>query len=184
MKRIWLAALLAFPLSAAAESGSVSSLLKRVSAYLNAPTVRKAPRHAAVAAIRSGIPTDQGENLDELLLDRARALRGALERPDALPQHEAALRPIYEALAASQYVQALSIVGAPEARGEAARALEAWAKQPRTPALPPDVAALLSGPAARIDDRERDAMSKEPPPRFTGGKPLEAGLLGLIAGFS
>ncbi len=154
MKKIWLAGLLAFPLSAAADGGSVSSLLKRVSAYLNAPSVRKSPRHAAVAAIRGGIPTDQGEDLDLRLLDRARALRAALKRPNASARDEAALRPIYAALAASQYVQALSIVDAPEVRGEAAAALEAWAKEPRTPALSADVRALLSGPAARIDDRE------------------------------
>lgn len=138
----------------AAESASFSSLLKRVSSYLSAPAVRKAPRHAAVAAVRGGIPTDQGEDLDLLLLDRAGALRAALRRPDASAADENALRPVYEALAASQYVQALSIVGAPEGRGEAAAALEAWAKAPRKPAPPGPVRALLSGPAARIDDRE------------------------------
>ncbi|MCM2304209.1 MAG: serine protease [Elusimicrobia bacterium] len=140
--------------AAGAESSSFSSLLRRVSSYLNAPNVRKAPRLAAVAAVRGGIPTDQGEDLDLLLLDRALALRDALKRPDASAADEAALRPVYEALAASQHVQALSIVGAPEARGEAASALEAWAKAPRKPAPPPAVAALLAGPAARIDDKE------------------------------
>ncbi|MBI2789905.1 MAG: trypsin-like peptidase domain-containing protein [Elusimicrobia bacterium] len=140
--------------SAAAESPSFASLLKRVSSYLGAPAVRKAPRHAAVAAVRGGIPTDQGEDLDLLLLDRAGALRAALRRPDASAADEKALRPVYEALAASQFVQALSIVGAPEARGEAASALEAWAKQPRAPAPASAVLALLSGPAARIDDKE------------------------------
>lgn len=139
---------------ARAESSSISSLFKRVSAYLNAPSVKKSPRRAAVAAVRGGIPTDQGEDLDLRLLDRARALREALKRPDASARDEAALRPLYEALAASQFVQALSIVGAPEARGEAAAALEAWAKEPRTPGLPAGVIALLTGPAARIDDRE------------------------------
>ena len=136
-----------------ADSG-LSSLFKRVSSYLNAPAVRKSPRHAAVAAVRGGIPTDQGEDLDGRLLDRARALREALKRPAALPRDEAALRPIYEALAASQFVQALSIVGAPETRGEAAAALEAWAKAPHTPGLPAGVITLLRGPSARIDDKE------------------------------
>jgi serine protease Do len=140
--------------SAAAEPSSISSLFKRVSSYLNAPSVRKSPRRAAVAAVRGGIPTEQGEDLDLLLLDRARALRGALQRPDASAADEAALRPVYEALSASQFVQALSVVGAPEARSEASAALEAWAKEPRKPAPPPEVLALLAGPAARIDDQE------------------------------
>ncbi|MBI2387904.1 MAG: trypsin-like peptidase domain-containing protein [Elusimicrobia bacterium] len=140
--------------SAAAESSSFSALFKRVSSYLGAPAVRNARRHAAVAAVRGGIPTDQGEDLDLLLLDRALALRAALKRPDASAADEKALRPVYAALAASQFTQALSIVGAPEARGEAAAALEAWAKEPRKPAPSPAVLALLSGPAARIDDKE------------------------------
>ncbi|MDD5301946.1 MAG: serine protease [Elusimicrobia bacterium] len=140
--------------SARAESASFSSLFKRVSSYLNAPAVKRSPRRAAVAAVRGGIPTDQGEDLDLRLLDRARALREALKRPDASARDEAALRPIYEALAASQFVQALSIVGAPEARGEAAAALESWAKEPRKPGLPAGVISLLTGPAARIDDKE------------------------------
>ena len=139
---------------AGAATSKPSALFKRVSAYLNTPAVQKSPRRGAVAAIRSGIPTDQGEDLDGRLLDRAAALRAALNRPDAAGGDEAALRPIYEALAASQYVQALSIIGAPQARDEAAKALEAWAKEPRTPALPSAVVALLSGPAARIDDKE------------------------------
>jgi serine protease Do len=139
---------------ARAESSSISALFKRVSSYLNAPAVKKSPRQAAVSAVRGGIPTDQGEDLDLRLLDRARFLREALKRSDASARDEKALRPIYEALAASQFVQALSIVGAPEARGEAASALEAWAKEPRVPALPAAVITLLTGPAARIDDKE------------------------------
>ena len=135
-------------------SSSISALFKRVSSYLNTPAVKRSPRQAAVAAVRGGIPTDQGENLYLRLLDRARPLRESLNCQDASVRDEAALRPIYEALAASQFVQALSIVGAPEARREAAAALEAWAKAPRAPSLPDAVIALLSGPAARIDDKE------------------------------
>ncbi|UPT75855.1 MAG: serine protease [Elusimicrobiota bacterium] len=116
--------------------------------------MKKSPRRAAVAAVRGGIPTDQGEDLDGRLLDRARALREALKRPDASARDENALRPVYEALAASQYVQALSIVGAPETRGDAAAALEAWAKAPHVPGVPTGVLALFSGPSARIDDKE------------------------------
>jgi serine protease Do len=147
------AALAAVVLPASAETSPISSLFQRVSAYLNAPAVRKSPRRPAVAAVRGGIPTEQGEDLDLRLLDRARALRAALERPDASARDEASLRPIYEALAASQYVQALSIEGAPAARAEAAGALDVWAKEPRRPGLPAGVIALLTGPAARIDDK-------------------------------
>lgn len=155
MRHLLVAAVLAAAMpSSAAESSSFSSLLKRVSSYLGAPAVRNARRHAAVAAVRGGIPTDQGEDLDLVLLDRAGALRAALRRPDASAADEAALRPVYDGLAASQYVQALSIVGAPEVRGEAAAALEAWSKQPRKPAPAAAVLTLLSGPAARIDDKE------------------------------
>jgi len=150
--RLLLACLIALP-AAAAEPSSVASLFKRVSSYLNAPGVKKSPRRPAVAAVRGGIPTEQGEDLDLLLLDRARALREALKRPDPSARDEASLRPVYEALAASQYVQALAIVGAPATRGEASAALEAWAKEARAPAPPADVIALLTGPAARIDDR-------------------------------
>lgn len=140
--------------SANAASVSFSDLMKRATAYLNGSSVRRAPRYAAVAAVRGGIPTDQGENLDDLLLDRAGALRAALKSPSPSASDEAALRAIYSALSASQFVQALAIIGAPETRGEAAKALDAWAREDRTPALPSAVTALLTGPAARIDDKE------------------------------
>ncbi len=133
---------------------TLASILKRASSYLAGPSVRKAPRYAAVAAVRGGIPTDQGENLDDRLLDRAGALRAALKRPAPDKSDEAALSSLYSALAASQFVQALSIIGAPETRVEAAAALDAWAKEPRAPALPAPLATLLTGPAARIDDKE------------------------------
>ncbi|PIR19793.1 MAG: hypothetical protein COV48_00020, partial [Elusimicrobia bacterium CG11_big_fil_rev_8_21_14_0_20_64_6] len=156
MRHILVLALLASASSSSAHAkpSSLSSLFKRVSLYLNAPAVRKAPRQAAVAAVRGGIPTEQGEDLDLRLLDRARALREALKGPEASARDEADLRPIYEALAASQYAQALSIVGAPGTRSEASSALEAWAKRPHKPGLPAGVIKLLTGPATRIDDKE------------------------------
>ena len=91
------------------DESSLSALLGRVTAYINGP-VRRAPRVSGVMAVRGGIPTDQGEDLDLRLLDRARALRQALLRPDAAAGEERALRSIYQALAASELVQALSIV--------------------------------------------------------------------------
>ena len=63
-----------------ADSDSLNALIQSVRFFLDGPA-RKAPRVAAVAAVRGGIPTDQGENLDLRLLDRARALRAALLRP-------------------------------------------------------------------------------------------------------
>jgi len=154
MLHLLLAAAILGAVPASAETASISSLFKRVSAFINAPAVKTSPRRPAVAAVRGGIPTEQGEDLDLRLLDRARLFREALKRPDASARDENALRPIYGALAASQYVQALSIVGAPEARREASQALEAWAKEPRKPGLPAALIALLTGPSARIDDKE------------------------------
>jgi len=136
-----------------ASSGTFSSLLARVSAYLNQPAVRQRSTVAAVAAVRGGIPTDQGENLDLRLLDRARQYRAALLRSDPSRGDARALRAIYEALSASEDVQALAVVGATAGREDAAKALAAWAAAPRKPALPADVSALLSGPAERIEDK-------------------------------
>ncbi len=143
-------ALLCAP-AAAAERGSASSLFKRVSDYLNRAVVKKAPRTAAVAAVRAGIPNDQGEDLDQRLLDRERALKQALLRPSPSPSDAADLRRVQGALAASQWVQTLSITEGGEARAEAAKALDAWAREN---ALPTKVSSLLTGPASRIDDRE------------------------------
>src|SRR5258707_6817738 len=88
-----------------ASDGGLSALLKRVSAYLNQPSVHQQHTVAAVAAVRGGIPTDQGENLDLRLLDRARQLRAALLRSDSFAGDVRALRSIYEALSASHDVQ-------------------------------------------------------------------------------
>lgn len=131
---------------------SLSALFNRAAAYINGP-VRRAPRVSGVAAVRGGIPTDQGEDLDLRLLDRARALRQALLRPDAAAGEELSLRSIYQALAASEFVQALSIVEGGAAKTEAASALEAWASADRRPPLPGPVRTLLTGPASRIDDK-------------------------------
>lgn len=150
MNALLAAALLLASPSAAAES-KASSFFKRVSAYLNKPAVRSAPRHAAVAAVRGGIPTDQGEDLDQLLLDRERVLRQAmLNGGPHRPQGPQLIR-VYGALAASQFTQTLAITAGGEARAEAAAALSAWAKDAE---LSGPLRALLTGPASRVDDRE------------------------------
>jgi S1-C subfamily serine protease len=107
----------------------------------------------AVAAVRGGIPTDQGENLDLRLTDRARVLRAALLRPDASDMNVRTLSSIYDALAASQYVQALAVVGGDDAKSDAASSLSTWAVVPRLRPVPASVQALMTGPAAKIDDK-------------------------------
>lgn len=136
---------------------ALSSLFKSVTSFLNGP-VRRAPRVAAVMAVRGGIPTDQGEDLDLRLLDRARALRAALLRPDPAPGDARALASIYEALAASEFVQTLAVAGGvtekiAESKNEAADALAKWATAPRARPLPGKVKALMTGPASVIDDK-------------------------------
>ncbi|HEX4047008.1 MAG TPA: serine protease [Elusimicrobiota bacterium] len=155
-----LAALLtASPAAAAARSdaGPLAALFASLDSFLSGP-VRRAPRFAAVAAVRGGIPTEQGEDLDQRLLDRARALRATLLRPEPSSGDARAAVSVYEALAASEFVQALAVTGgAPDelssARKEAARELSAWASQPRRPPLPGKVKALLTGPATAVDDK-------------------------------
>src|SRR5438105_1786922 len=88
---------------------SVAALWDRVSAWLNAEPVIQAQHVAAVAAVRGGIPTDQGEDLDQRLLDRAGALRRRLLWPRDTDAEQKALRPIYDALALSQFVQSLEL---------------------------------------------------------------------------
>ena len=134
------------------DRGSVASLLERVAGYMRGPA-KKARRATAVAAVRGGIPTDQGEDLDQRLLDRAHLLRQGLLSPDASAGEEASLRSIYSALASSQFTQALSIVGGAQAKPEAAAALGSWASQTQRPPLPGKVQALFTGPASRIDDK-------------------------------
>lgn len=134
------------------EQGAVTSLFNRVAAYLKGPA-HEAHRVAGVAAVRGGIPTDQGEDLDLRLLDRAHLLRQGLLGPTPSASDESSLRGIYSALAASQFTQALSIVGGAKAKPEAAAALASWADQPRKQPLPAEVKAIFTGPASRIDDK-------------------------------
>ena len=152
MNSLLVALLLAAPAFAASTASSNDSLFKSIRKFLNGPA-RKASRVAAVAAVRGGIPTDQGENLDQRLTDRARLLRAALLRPDASNADVTAAAAVYEALSASQFTQALAVEGGDEAKPEAAAALALWATAPRTPALPAAVKALMAGPAAKIDDK-------------------------------
>lgn len=128
------------------------SLFDRISSYLNGPA-RRAPLVSGVAAVRGGIPTDQGENLDLRLLDRAAALREALLRPDASVADENSLRTILRALAVSEFVQALSVVDGASAKAEAATALAALLQEEATPPLTDKIKVLLSGPSSRIDDK-------------------------------
>jgi serine protease Do len=123
------------------QRSSFSALIKRVSAYLNADPVRKAPVHAAVAAVRGGIPTDQGEDLDQRLLDRAGELRQRLLE-DSPAQEEQALRRIYKALAVSQWVQALEKNPEPAVSEEARALIRAWSKR-----FPAQAARVLQGQA-------------------------------------
>lgn len=159
MKYLLLAALLTTAPASAKnnDGGPLASLFANVSAFLNGP-VKRAPRVTAVAAVRGGIPTDQGEDLDLRLLDRARSLRAALLRPDPATADLSAAAAAYEALAASEFVQALAVAGgvrentaAPKM--EAAAALKAWATESRRVSPPPAVKALLTGPASEIDDK-------------------------------
>ncbi|MBI3288914.1 MAG: trypsin-like peptidase domain-containing protein [Elusimicrobia bacterium] len=153
LRRLALTAALASVAVAVRADSSLASLFSSISTYLNSPSVHSAPRRSAVAAVRGGIKSNEGEDLDLRLLDRAHALRETIKNPQSSAEDVSALRPVYDALAAAHYVQALTIVGAPEDREEAASALAAWAGEPKTPAPPAELVALLTGPAARIDDR-------------------------------
>ena len=139
------------------DASSLSSLFSSISTFLNGP-VKHSPRVAAVAAVRGGIPTDQGEDLDLRLLDRARGLRAALLRPEPAPADLRAVSSVYEALAASEFVQALAVAGGvPEnvapPKKEAADELAGWATETRRVPPPAAVRSLLAGPAAAIDDK-------------------------------
>jgi serine protease Do len=161
MNRLLLLSILLSPAPAAAENsdaGSFSALFKSVKNFLNGPVRRSSPRVAGVAAVRGGIPTDQGEDLDLRLLDRARALRAALLRPDPTSGDVRALSSIYEALSASEFVQALAVQGGVPAnvaipKRQAAEELKKWAGEKRERPVPAEVKALLTGPAAAIDDK-------------------------------
>ena len=139
------------------DSGPLAALFASVSSFLNGPVLRS-PRVAAVAAVRGGIPSDQGEDLDQRLLDRARVLRAALLRPDPSSGDARALASVYEALAASEFVQALAVQGDDSeniavAKNKAATELSKWSSEPRARPLPAEVKALLTGPVFAIDDK-------------------------------
>src|SRR5438270_6554781 len=75
-----------------------------VSSFLTGQDVRRSHRVVAVAAVRDGraiAPTDQGEDLDQVLLDAVGAQRAALASGSA-----ASLRRLYSALAVSYWAQA------------------------------------------------------------------------------
>ncbi|MFA6317837.1 MAG: hypothetical protein WC943_10495, partial [Elusimicrobiota bacterium] len=128
----------------------LSGLLARISAYMNSQPVLKA-RTTAVAAVRGGIPTDQGEDLDQRLLDRASYLRErVLATGDS--RDESALRRVYQALSVSQLVQALELPLEPGMRAETRTALKAWSGLRHTPSLPRSLKAFL----ADIPDKPED----------------------------
>ena len=126
---------------------SLSSLLKRITDYINSEPVQKARVSAAVAAVRGGIPTDQGENLDERLLDRAGELRARLLAAPA-QAHEHALRSIYRALAVSQMVQSTELTPKPAVAQEISSSLKDVSKS-----FADSLRALLAGPAEALNDK-------------------------------
>ncbi len=138
-------------LRAAETPTRLSRLLRRVSAYLNSQPVRKA-RVTAVAAVRGGIPTDQGEDLDQRLTDRAGRLRERLLSSPS-PAAQADLRRIYQALSVSQLVQSLQMPLALTLRAEANQALKSWAKLPHAPPLPDPPKLFLSAPPENPSDK-------------------------------
>lgn len=87
--------------------GAFDTLLGSVSAWLNSRPARRTHLSAAVAAVRGGRPTEQGEDLDQRLLDAAAALRGRLLSGSAAADDERRLRGVYDGLAVSQWSQAL-----------------------------------------------------------------------------
>jgi serine protease Do len=131
----------------AKSKSSFASLLKRVADYINSEPVQRARVSAAVAAVRGGIPTDQGENLDQRLLDRAAELRARLLSGPARA-HDHALRSIYRALAVSQMVQSTEFSPRPAVMQEISSSLKDISK-----GLSEPLRALLSGPAAALDDK-------------------------------
>ncbi len=129
---------------------SLSQLLGRISNWLDSEPVRRSDVVAAVAAVRGGIPTEQGEDLDQRLLDHAFILRQRLLSSSGSPEEEKALRPVYEALAASQWVQSLALDPKSPASPEARQSLKEWARQ--DPGLPEALKSLLSSQDP-IDDK-------------------------------
>lgn len=160
IKLLLILALIASPAFAARKKraskeneSSVSRLFDRISRYLNSQPVRRS-KVTAVAAVRGGIPTDQGEDLDQRLLDRTFLLRKRLLSPSPSAEDEKALREIYGALAVSQWVQSLEKDSSAGLSGEAKDALKAWNKESHSPAVPESLKTLLSNPDAnKIDDK-------------------------------
>lgn len=146
--------LLAAPTAAAPDkkpSASVAKLLKRVSDYLNEDRIKRAPVTAAVAAVRSGAPTEQGENLDQRLYDRAAVLRArVLSGAPSAPADLRALRAIHAALAVSHWAQALEKDRAGALRAAAGESLRAWLRER---AVAQDLAAALKDPATLTADK-------------------------------
>ncbi|MBI5882946.1 MAG: trypsin-like peptidase domain-containing protein [Elusimicrobia bacterium] len=130
----------------------LSGLLARISAYMNSDPVLKA-RVTAVAAVRGGIPTDQGEDLDGRLMDRASYLRDrVLGSGDS--RDEASLRRIYQALSVTQLIQSMELPLEPEMRAEARAALQAWSGLKHSPALPSALKVYLAAVPEKPDDKE------------------------------
>ncbi|MBI5240865.1 MAG: trypsin-like peptidase domain-containing protein [Elusimicrobia bacterium] len=126
---------------------SFSSLLKRITDYINSEPVQRARVSAAVAAVRGGIPTEQGENLDDRLLDRTRQLRARLLTGPAAA-HEKTLRSIYRSLAVSQMVQSAELSPRAAVAQELASSLKDLSK-----GMPESLRALLGGPLTALNDK-------------------------------
>lgn len=155
---------------------SFSSLLKRIADYINSEPVQKARVSAAVAAVRGGIPTDQGENLDERLLDRAGELRARLLAAPA-QAHEHALRSIYRALAVSQMVQSTELTPKPAVAQEISSSLKDVSKN-----FADSLRALLAGPVEALNDKTLVAAGwakhvRDLTPSLSGEAPAAADLM-------
>lgn len=124
---------------------TLTGLMGRISRYLNSQPVRRS-RYTAVAAVRGGIPTDMGEDLDLRLTDRALLLRTRQLRAKAEPSELAVLREIYSALALSQWVQALELGPAEEIRREASKSVTLWAGSTHIPPIPAKLSSWLKEP--------------------------------------
>lgn len=124
---------------------TLTGLMGRISRYLNSQPVRRS-RYTAVAAVRGGIPTEMGEDLDLRLTDRALLLRTRQLRAKAEPSELAVLREIYSALALSQWVQALELGPAEDIRREASKSVTLWAGSTHIPPLPAKLSSWLKEP--------------------------------------
>ena len=138
-------ALYAGALEAPSPASRLSRLMSRVSRYLNSQPVRHS-RVTAVAAVRGGIPTDQGEDLDQRLLDRAYLLRQRLLSAKGSGADRASLRDIYRALAVSQWVQSIEKKDDADIRAS----LKEWANARLKPGA---LASLFSGASVPLNDK-------------------------------